>query len=96
MPITIFAQGHFPEDLNQNFENLFKKCDILVAEVAVKEKYDDVKTYLNQLSQIGYSDDTFLSPVNPEYSWKLQEFIKNSKKQIEVEKSPISLKELKN
>jgi len=95
MTITIFAHGHFPEDLNQNFENLFKKCDILVVENAVKEFYGEIKNHFNQLSQRGHSDYRLHLEESPEeYRRKLEEFIKNSKKQIEVEISPVSSEEV--
>jgi hypothetical protein len=93
MPITVFRHSHGgPEELNEKFKELFKECDIVVVECAHKEDCNDYKKYLNQLSQIGYSFDVFQS-LHDEFLEKLHEFIRNSKKQIEVEESPISSEE---
>jgi hypothetical protein len=92
MPITIFRCGHGSEELNEKFKELFEECDILVVECGNKEFYNEFKEHLNQLSQIGYSTHNFERRFE-EVLQKLEDFIKNSKKQIEVEKSPISLEE---
>jgi hypothetical protein len=87
MPITIFRSAHESEELNEKFKELFEECDILVVEWGDKEYWNKLKEHLNQLSQIGYSTHNFEADGEWE---KLENFIKNSKKQIEVEESPVS------
>jgi len=94
MSITIYQCRHLPEELNERIEELVKKCDILVLEEPATEYYGIAKKYFNELSKKGYSSiggESFFK----EHGDKLESFIRNSKKQIEVEKSPISLEELR-
>jgi hypothetical protein len=91
MSITIFRHSHDHRELNKKFEELFRKSNIVVVEHGFKETYTKMKTYYNQLSQKGHSD-YFTTSIPPfvKYSNRLENFIKNSGKQIEVEKSPVS------
>jgi len=92
MPITIYRCAHVPEELNERFEELFEDCDIFLVEHAVKEDFHEVKKAYNRLSFEGCSP-TFRS-TQPSYQEKLNSLIRNSKKRIEVERSPISFSQL--
>jgi len=92
MPIQIFRHAHEPEELNELFEELFNKCDILLIEHATKEHRDRLRDYYNKMS-LGKLSFSHFSSVFSGYDVKLDSFIKNSKKQIEVEDSPITRKE---
>lgn len=94
MTITIFRHAHFPEELNEKFEHLLEKSDILVVEMATREFREEVKEHLNQLSQKGYSSFKFQGLFS-EIQRKREDLIRDSKKQIELEESSISLKEFR-
>lgn len=94
MTLTVFRCGHEPENLNDRFERLFSLSEIVVIEQAsLPCKYEIVKEYYNQLSSLGYSRHQPVYGRFKEFTEKLDSFIKNSKKQIEIERSPISRKE---
>jgi len=94
MPITIFRCAHSPEELNEEFEKLFKECDILLVENSFNDWCYPFKKYLSDLADKGYSSMPSFRAIHfDEYQKKLEAFIRNSKKQIEVEESPTSLEE---
>ena len=91
MSITIYRCAHHPEGLNEKFMELFRTCDILLIEELAKESYASSFKYYNRLAQKGYSE---LFPIGLFESFyeRLVSIIRNSKKRIEVEKSPVSVK----
>lgn len=95
MPITIFRTPHSPKALNKIFEKRFEECDIFLTEQGFNDGYNEIKEYLSELSNKGYSSKPlqFFGAHFDEYGEKLKSFIKNSKKQIEVEKSPFTLED---
>jgi len=91
MPIKIFRCPHHSDELNENFEKEFKECDIFLFEQGCNDEYNRVKSYISELSAKGYSSDsTPLIGNFDAYMEKLLNIIKNSKKKIEVEKSPFA------
>lgn len=94
MTVKIFRHTHFPEDLNDKFDESFKESDILVVENAVSESSNGLKEFFNSLASRGKYEHSVRSNGSIDYHQKLITFITNSKKQIEVEKPPVSLDEL--
>jgi hypothetical protein len=82
-----------PEELNEKFEELFRESDIVVIEfhVSLGERLEKVKNSINELSLGELKIDYFFPfrEATP-YASRLFSFIENSKKQIELENSPIN------
>lgn len=90
--LTIFRHAHIPEELNKKFLELFKSFDILFVECAEKEAYERVKKIFNFPNDDELPESLFKGFTK--YKLKLYSIISKSKKHVEVEKSPISIKEL--
>ncbi|MEM5778481.1 MAG: hypothetical protein QXK49_02550 [Candidatus Aenigmatarchaeota archaeon] len=96
MPINIFRCAHATEELNEKFVKLFKNCDILLLEHGINNDYEIQRKCISNLAK-GISNYIILDNINVfyEFTEKIISFIKNSGKQIEIEKSPVSLEEFK-
>lgn len=93
MSIWTFRCGHFANELNERFKELFRDCDILFVEQTFGEEYELQKKYLNDLSFKGYSNltpSTLPSLLFQSFLEDLESYIRNSRKKIEVERSPIT------
>jgi len=93
MSIQIFRHAHVPEELNEKFDELFRESDIVVIEfhVSLDERREEVKNSINNLSLGKLKIDYFFPfrEATP-YASRLFSLIENSKKQIELENSPIN------
>jgi hypothetical protein len=98
MPITLFRCIHGPKQLNERFEELFKECDILFEEHGISDYRDELNSYLSELANKGYAKKISAKDRNSfigDYNKKLDYFVRDSGKKIEIEISPISMEELK-
>lgn len=100
MPITIFRCAHKPEELNENFERLFKECDVLMVEQGVKDGRNNLEKFYNQVSfgeqhPIDFFRDFFTYGAFDNYVYKLVSFLSNSGKRVVIEDSPMTVNELK-
>lgn len=93
MTITVYRCAHHPEELNERFERLFNSSDTLLLELGIGEGYENQKQFMQRLSN---SNSYVIVPDEEfsDYKEKLFSFIRNSRKQIELEKSPIRLKDV--
>jgi hypothetical protein len=94
MPIIIYRCPHVPEVFNRNFEELFENSDLIYIECPIREYYHRVKKYYKDLSFREYSRIP-LSFTFSKYTETLNSFIRNCRKEIEVERSPIPSKKLR-
>ncbi|MEM5872385.1 MAG: hypothetical protein QXD55_00775 [Candidatus Aenigmatarchaeota archaeon] len=95
MPINIFRCSHVPEDLNEKFVKLFKNCDILLLEHAINKDYEIQRKCVSDLAKGNLNYTIFFDSNDIFYGFveKLLSIIKNSGKQVELERSPVSFKE---
>ncbi len=92
MDITVFRSFHDEESLNEIFAKSFRGCDIFVREQEINDFYNKVVENYRILSFKGYMPYAAINKF-PGYSEKIESFIRNSRKQIEIEKSPFSKKD---
>jgi hypothetical protein len=90
MTITYFRSPHTPETLNDRFEALFKKTDIVFLEQAMGDAYRFAHNHYNQLSRQGYSASDATDNFFQDFQRKEEYFIRGSGKPIEVERSPFT------
>jgi hypothetical protein len=93
--ISLYLCLHEPEELNEVFKRLLGSCDILVVECAAREGHKKFEKYLNELSFRGRSDTHFVARRFPEFLERFAHMIANSKKRVEVERSPVSKADLR-
>lgn len=94
MPVSIFRSPHDPNELNKTFRGLFENCDIFFSEQGFNDDYDLIKRHLSELSNNGYSTVSMEEAYFDAYSKELENIIRNSKKKIEIEKSPFNYEDL--
>jgi len=87
MTITIYRCAHWPEELNERFEEEFKECDIIFLESAWGFGYDEIKKHFNRLSRGEPTEYSISSPVFRDFMAKRNAFICGSGKPVELEKS---------
>jgi hypothetical protein len=96
--IYIFKSAHVPDEINDKYERLFKKSDIIFLENGVNDNHNSIVDYYNSLSggkpttgNIKSSFSYFSPVVDKELS-----VVKDSKKRIELENSRFNYAEIVN
>ena len=97
--INVFRHPHFSyKAVGDKLKNAVKQCDAILLESGACDEHDMVEMAYNDLSFKGYShiDITYGNDgVDQEFIEALKEVIRKSRKHIEIEKSPISFKEIR-
>ncbi len=95
MPITVFRCPHHSRALkNGLFEKEFRESDIIFFEQGIKDDSEDLKTYYSELSERGQQKYIMGRSAFDKYHETIDSFIRNSGKQVEIEKSHLSFEEL--
>jgi len=90
MPIICFRTPHVAEALNDKFAGLFKESDIIFLEQCYGDFYGKAKNFYTQLSQTGHAQTDTTDYLHETFDDKIKFFVANSKKQVEIEKSPFA------